>query len=118
MINPHPSPYVPQGTAPLSSGPDRTLTAKHDAEAMQRAIEKVQAHREDMRLSSEDFAERFGPRIMNSATELTVEQIFAKLDVNVGALPEAPIVYMPPRFGLREPSHLAIRVCGLAFQTV
>jgi len=88
MINPHPSPYVPRGTAPPSSGPDPTLSAKHDGEAMQRAIERVQAHHENLRLPPEDFAERFGPRIINSATELTVQQIFAKLDVNVGARPD------------------------------
>ena len=86
MTNPHPSPYAPRGTAPPSSVPDPTLAAKRDAEAMQRAIKRVQAHHENLQLSPEDFAQRFGSRIMNSATEFTVEQIFAQLDVDVGAL--------------------------------
>ena len=85
MRNPHPSEFAPRGTAPPSSVPDPTLAANRDADAMQRAIKRVQDHHETVTLSPQDFAERFTSRIINSATQLTVEQVFATLDVDGGA---------------------------------
>lgn len=86
MRNAHPSQFAPRGTAPPSTIPDQAAAAHSDADAVQRAIKRVQDHNAKLRLAPEEFAERFRSRIMNSGSELTVEQVFAKLDADVGAL--------------------------------
>ena len=86
MRNAHPSQFTPRGTAPPSTIPDSAAAANRDADAVQRAIKRVQDHNAKLVLAPEEFADRFRSRIMNSGTELTVEQVFAKLDADVGTL--------------------------------
>ena len=84
MTGGQPSPYVPTGTAPPSV-PEPGLAAKLKAEATEKALKRVHEHHAKLQLSPEQFEERFSSRVLNSASGLTVEQVFAQLDVDAGA---------------------------------
>lgn len=108
MKNAHPSQFTPRGTAPPSTIPVSGAAANRDADALQRAIKRVQDYNAKLLLAPEEFAERFRSRIMNSGKELTVEQVFAKLDADVGMLLLSRHQEFLPRLTALNSGHVAV----------